>query len=274
MYIGAGDIPEDCNVQIDPDGDVITLEDIAKSVNDILSHQFGDAIVCEASGGGITLNDSSNRELRGLTLYGTEETASTESVTVKVGGKNLFNKDTVLDGFLIDDNTGECNKSNYGHVASDWIPISGDYATITTIQTSGSWGAFYDKDKQYVSKWSGYLPGMSNKTIAIPTNAKYVRVTTLGSALDSFQLELGSVATAYEPYKEPQTLVVPTPNGLQTGKVLEVDARELHTYKPNTTITNDSGAKMSVEYVADTKAYIDNKFTELQSAILASGANV
>jgi hypothetical protein len=48
----------------------------------------------------------------------------------------------------------------------------------------------------------------------------------------------------------------------------------LHTYKPNTIITNDYGAGMSVEYVADTKTYIDNKFTELQNAILASGANV
>ncbi len=48
----------------------------------------------------------------------------------------------------------------------------------------------------------------------------------------------------------------------------------LHTNKPNTTIFNDAGAHMEVEYVADTKMYIDNKFTELQNAILATGANV
>jgi hypothetical protein len=50
--------------------------------------------------------------------------------------------------------------------------------------------------------------------------------------------------------------------------------KALRTYKPNTTIVNDAGAGMAVEYVADTKAYIDNKFTELQNAILATGANV
>lgn len=33
----------------------------------------------------------------------------------------------------------------------------------------------------------------------------------------------------------------------------------LHTNKPNTTIYNDAGAFMAVEYVADTKTYIDNK---------------
>lgn len=41
-------------------------------------------------------------------------------------------------------------------------------------------------------------------------------------------------------------------------------------YKPNTTISNDAGAHMNVEYVADTKAYIDNKFAELQKAIVAN----
>ena len=38
--------------------------------------------------------------------------------------------------------------------------------------------------------------------------------------------------------------------------------RALHTNKPNTTILNDSGAFMSVDYTADTKLYIDNKIKE------------
>lgn len=38
--------------------------------------------------------------------------------------------------------------------------------------------------------------------------------------------------------------------------------RTLHTNKPNTTILNDSGAYMSVDYTADTKLYIDNKIKE------------
>lgn len=39
--------------------------------------------------------------------------------------------------------------------------------------------------------------------------------------------------------------------------------KALHTNKPNTIIVNDSGAWQSVDYVADTKLYIDNKFAEL-----------
>lgn len=48
----------------------------------------------------------------------------------------------------------------------------------------------------------------------------------------------------------------------------------LHTNKPNTTVYNDGGAGLGLEYVADTKLYIDNKFTALQNAILSAGANV
>ena len=39
--------------------------------------------------------------------------------------------------------------------------------------------------------------------------------------------------------------------------------RNLHTNKPNTTILNDRGAYMKVEYAADTKLYIDNKLAAL-----------
>ena len=40
----------------------------------------------------------------------------------------------------------------------------------------------------------------------------------------------------------------------------------LHSNKPTTTILNDSGAHMAVEYVADTKLYIDKKIAELITA--------
>lgn len=44
----------------------------------------------------------------------------------------------------------------------------------------------------------------------------------------------------------------------------EINAfKALHTNKPNTTILNDAGAYMAVEYVADTKTYIDNKIKEM-----------
>ena len=48
----------------------------------------------------------------------------------------------------------------------------------------------------------------------------------------------------------------------------EINAfKALHSNKPNTTILNDAGAFMAVEYVADTKTYIDNKIKELVEGV-------
>jgi hypothetical protein len=48
--------------------------------------------------------------------------------------------------------------------------------------------------------------------------------------------------------------------------------RNLHTNKLTTAF--DSEAYMSVDYTADTKTYIDNKFTELQTALLSTGGDI
>ena len=50
--------------------------------------------------------------------------------------------------------------------------------------------------------------------------------------------------------------------------------RRLYTNYPSTVIQNDSGAGMEVEYVADTKSYIDNKLKELVQAAYGSMANM
>ena len=44
----------------------------------------------------------------------------------------------------------------------------------------------------------------------------------------------------------------------------------MHTNRPNTTISNNYDTYMGVDYIVDTKMYIDSKFAELQQAILAT----
>ncbi len=56
--------------------------------------------------------------------------------------------------------------------------------------------------------------------------------------------------------------------------VEEISAyKSLHTNKPTTTITISDSAHMAVSYTADTKTYIDNKFNELATAIVATGGD-
>ena len=54
-----------------------------------------------------------------------------------------------------------------------------------------------------------------------------------------------------------------TPEEIPLSETEIAAYRAMHTYKPNTTIVNNSGAHMKVEYAADTKLYIDNKLVAL-----------
>lgn len=63
-------------------------------------------------------------------------------------------------------------------------------------------------------------------------------------------------------------LATPIKTPLSTEELAQLAT--LHTNKPNTTVYNDSGAHMALEYTADTKAYIDSKFAELAAAMMNS----
>ena len=295
-------------------GDLKTLTSMRfESVEAELSgaKNSADPIICQATGSPITLKDSSGRALQGLTLYGTEETASVESVTVKVGGKNIANIYGFSANGMSSPTDNRSLSNNYGTTlsttaASDTLVVTQVKYTNPNTPTTYSNGyfciGFYNDlqnnervtlsfDVEITNNLSNnneimiMANGVASNTTTITSGRfsatflwkndgkkQFVEIRNVGKSMviSNIQVERGATATDYEPYKEQQTITVSTPNGLQTGEVLEVaDANTLHTYKPNTTITADAG--MKVEYVADTKAYIDNKFNELATAIVALG---
>lgn len=50
--------------------------------------------------------------------------------------------------------------------------------------------------------------------------------------------------------------------------------KALHTYYPTTVVTNNANADMQLDYVADTKLYIDKKIKELVTANIQKTANL
>lgn len=117
-------------------------------------------------------------------------------VDVKVTGKNLFDKNNIIAGKYIDANGNFVNDNN--NYIGDFIQINNDFS----YYVSGGLGqgirvAYYDIDKNFISRELF----VSNKTISIVNNAKYVRLSSYNSNLDTLQLEKGSVATSYEPYQ-------------------------------------------------------------------------
>lgn len=67
-------------------------------------------------------------------------------------------------------------------------------------------------------------------------------------------------------------LAEPIPALLLPTEIAAYEA--LHTNQVNTFISNNGDAGMFVSYVADTKTYIDNKFSALEAAVLSLGGNV
>ena len=69
-------------------------------------------------------------------------------------------------------------------------------------------------------------------------------------------------------YLESAGIYILVPKAVTTQNIdISLTSDPLTTYKPNTTITTDSDptAGVSVDYVADPKAYIDNKFSALEA---------
>lgn len=108
----------------------------------------------------------------------------------------------------------------------------------------------------------------------LPVNDKYA--FALNTKVIYFSPPKGAEITAEELNAKLNSLSFPVVVVGELATTIERDLtpeeiaayKALRTYGPTTVITNDAGAGMEVTYVADTKAYIDKKFKELNQAIV------
>lgn len=117
-------------------------------------------------------------------------------VNVKVTGKNLFDKGSVKKGYEFSSVTSDMESPKEGWFVSDFIPVIKGKVYISGKST-GSGCKLYNKDKVFVENIqapSGALP--------IKDGISYFRLNGEIKDLDNVQVEYGSVATSYEPYKE------------------------------------------------------------------------
>lgn len=258
------------------------------------------AIVRSVSGEMISMTDASNRKLRGLTLYGktTQDGTPTPDAPVAFA--------SVGEGGVINITIGEQTLtaptpnglpgipvSGSGNYTDDkgqqWVSDERDYGSNVYVRRTASvdmgdltwnynsaygvltssvlqektirWASglcthytvvhkVYQNlaDKEMVIKDSAFSSG----DILIIRDSAYTDGTTFKNAMKG-------VTVLYE-------LAAPIETPLAESE--KVDYSALHTNKPNTTVFNDSNAGMTVEYAADTKTYIDNKFNELAAALV------
>lgn len=140
------------------------------------------------------------------------------SVTVKVTGKNLFPVVTSA-------NLSKINKPDggvrYGYVF--YVPVGSSVAASgnANVYTNCYVGDFDIKTQTYTQK--ALLVSEKGVANAITLQSGWYVIYAANDYLPSIliklngakiQLEIGAEATAYEPYKPAQTLIISTPNGL------------------------------------------------------------
>jgi hypothetical protein len=115
-------------------------------------------------------------------------------VVIEDVGKNLFDKDTSVDGYrLASDGTLFAQS---GYTTSDFIRVnsSTNYARNKTMNTNEC-VCLYDAFHTFISRIT------TGATFTTTSTTAYVKISMLTTDKDTTQLELGNIATTYEPYK-------------------------------------------------------------------------
>lgn len=98
-----------------------------------------------------------------------------QEITNVGGYDNLFDKNNIISGSYVSNSNGAFI-ANSTSKRTDYIEIQANsYYYIYSDKTSGNWGAWYDKDKKFISGIT--LGGQKEGTVNSPANAKYIAFT-------------------------------------------------------------------------------------------------
>lgn len=117
------------------------------------------------------------------------------SEITNVGGyDNIFNKNNIINGSYVSDGNGAFIGNNTSK-RTDYIEIqASSYYYIYSDKLTGNWGAWYDKDKKFIS---GITLGSKNEGVVnSPANAKYIvfTVSYRGNLTDYSKIKINETA--------------------------------------------------------------------------------
>jgi hypothetical protein len=118
----------------------------------------------------------------------------TQKITSVGGYDNLFDKNNIINGSYVSDGNGAF-VSDSTSKRTDYIEIqASSYYYIYSDKTTGNWGAWYDKDKKFISGIT--LGGKNEGTVNSPANAKYMAFTVSyqGNLADYSNIKINETA--------------------------------------------------------------------------------
>lgn len=259
-------------------------QDISNLEKDIsaVAQTSAEGIVVTATGSAIAIKDSSNKPLKNLIVYGSTTQNGTPTPEAPVDLVSVENPTvTITDGEEKTQTFSVPYTLNGVGDVKDYVDFErGFLVRNCAIINSFVFRKYSAVDSTFVAdvpfsakayiglcnrypRYDGSVDTMPDKTFRKTAaqqiyihDTDYKTANEINSAYANGELMvLGVLATPIE-------------NPL-TAEELEA-FKQLTTYKPITTITNSEGAEMSVEYVADTKNYIDQKLASLVASATTS----
>lgn len=185
-----------------------------------------DRIISSAGGENVILTDSAEATLQELKVFGRSmqdgvpspdapvpivSVGDKGSVEVDISGKNLC---PGIKSGAYSNNSGTYILSTE-YQCTELIPVKEkmQYSESNDKNKISDDLHFYDINKKWISR-GGYTD-LNNR----PSNTRFIAFNYFKKNIKLVQLEEGGIATAYEPYRTPQTLTLSTPNGLPGIKV-------------------------------------------------------
>lgn len=117
-----------------------------------------------------------------------------QKITNVGGYDNLFDKNNIISGSYVSDSNGAF-VSNSTSKRTNYIEIQANsYYHIYSDKATGNWGAWYDKDKNFISGIT--LGGKNEGVVNSPANAKYIAFTVSyqGNLTDYSKIKINETA--------------------------------------------------------------------------------
>lgn len=117
-----------------------------------------------------------------------------QKITSVGGYDNIFDKNNIISGSYVSDGNGAF-LGNSTSKRTDYIEIQANsYYYISSDKASGNWGAWYDKDKKFISGIT--LSGKKEGVVNSPANAKYMAFTVSyqGNLADYSNIKINETA--------------------------------------------------------------------------------
>lgn len=201
-----------------------------------------------------------------------------DGMTVRVAraGKNLFDKTKTVRGYINDAN-GELIDNGLSSVTSDYIPVAPNQSYyIKSEQTRGAWGAWYDKNKNYISGITGYVADTSevNRLKIAPRNAYYMRLTVVvtppsgesSGNPDTFSVNYPSTDHDYHPFTGNDTYSITFPSEAGTVYGGELDVTNGTLTVDRAMVTLDENGSYYINTYTDRNRIVCNMYDNVGKA--------